>query len=137
MKKSDIFVENFRKGVAERLGLGYEDLKELNDGINYASASGYGPDGPDSGKPTFALTAEARAGALWWFGPNDGIPYQLDIADQIRGHDALIRRHRCGGGQGAVRSRPMSGRFSPGKHDLGQGNAERHHLAYGQGIRQI
>ena len=106
VKKSDIFVENFRKGVAERLGLGYEDLKKLNDEIIYASASGYGPDGPDSSKPAFALTAEARAGALWWFGPNDGIPYQLDIADQIAGMmlsygviGAVVARERFGHGQ--------------------------------------
>ncbi len=80
--KSDIFVENFRKGVAERLGLGYEDLVKHNEKIIYASASGYGPQGPDSGKPAFALTAEARAGALWWFGPPDDTPHPLDIADQ-------------------------------------------------------
>ena len=80
--KSDIFVENFRKGVAERLGLGYEDLIKYNEKIIYASASGYGPKGPDAGKPAFALTAEARAGALWWFGPPDDTPHQLDIADQ-------------------------------------------------------
>ena len=46
--ESDIFVENFRKGVAERLGLGYEDLLKHNEKIIYASASGYGPKGPDS-----------------------------------------------------------------------------------------
>ena len=52
---SDIFVENFRQGVAERLGLGYEDLKERNAEIIFASATGYGPEGDDSGKPAFAL----------------------------------------------------------------------------------
>ena len=104
--KSDIFVENFRKGVAERLGLGYEDLIKYNEKIIYASASGYGPDGPDAGKPAFALTAEARAGALWWFGPPDDTPHQLDIADQsaaimlsygILG--AIVARERFGFGQ--------------------------------------
>ena len=104
--KSDIFVENFRKGVAERLGLGYEDLVKHNEKIIYASASGYGPEGPDSGKPAFALTAEARAGALWWIGPPDDTPHQLDIADQsaavmlsygILG--AIVARERFGFGQ--------------------------------------
>ena len=104
--KSDIFVENFRKGVAERLGLGYEDLIQYNERLIYASASGYGPDGPDAGKPAFALTAEARAGALWWFGPPDDTPHQLDIADQsaaimlsygIMG--AIVARERFGFGQ--------------------------------------
>jgi crotonobetainyl-CoA:carnitine CoA-transferase CaiB-like acyl-CoA transferase len=104
--KSDIFVENFRKGVAERLGLGYEDLIKHNENIIYASASGYGPKGPDAGKPAFALTAEARAGALWWIGPPDDTPHQLDIADQsaavmlsygILG--AIVARERFGFGQ--------------------------------------
>ena len=104
--KSDIFVENFRKGVAERLGLGYEDLLEHNDKIIYGSASGYGPEGPDSDKPAFALTAEARAGALWWFGPPDDTPHQLDIADQSAAImlsygiiGAVVARERFGFGQ--------------------------------------
>ena len=104
--KSDIFVENFRKGVAERLSLGYEDLIKHNENIIYASASGYGPKGPDAGKPAFALTAEARSGALWWIGPPDDTPHQLDIADQsaavmlsygILG--AIVARERFGFGQ--------------------------------------
>ena len=104
--KSDIFVENFRKGVAERLSLGYEDLIKHNENIIYASASGYGPKGPDAGKPAFALTAEARSGALWWIGPPDDTPHQLDIADQsaavmlsygILG--AVVARERFGFGQ--------------------------------------
>ena len=57
--KSDIFVENFRKGVAERLGLGYEDLIQHNDQIIYGSASGYGPEGPDSGKPPRPFVSQA------------------------------------------------------------------------------
>ncbi len=104
--KSDIFVENFRKGVAERLGLGYEDLKPFNEKLIYASASGYGPEGPDAGKPALALAAEARAGALWWAGPDDNVPYQLGIADQIAGImlsygvlGAVIARERFGKGQ--------------------------------------
>ena len=46
--KSDVFVENFRQGVAERLGLGYDDLITYNPEIVYGSASGFGPNGPDS-----------------------------------------------------------------------------------------
>ena len=59
--KSDVFVENFRKGVAERLGVGYDDLKEVNPTIIYGSASGYGPEGPDSTK---ARIRADRGGAL-------------------------------------------------------------------------
>ncbi|MCH8061929.1 MAG: CoA transferase [Chloroflexi bacterium] len=107
VKKSDVFVQNFRQGVAERLGLGYEDLKKQNSQIVYGSASGYGPKGPDSGKPAFAYTGEARSGSLWWAGPNDGRPYNLQsVADQAAGImlsygvlGALMARERFGFGQ--------------------------------------
>ena len=101
---ADIFVENFRQGVAERLCLGYEDLKQRNPSLIYASATGYGPKGDDSGKPAFALTGEARAGSLWWAGPGDGIPYNINgMADQIAGImlsygvlGAVVARERFG-----------------------------------------
>ena len=51
VKRSNVLVQNFRQGVAERLGLGYDDLIQHNPQIIYASASGYGPQGPDSGRP--------------------------------------------------------------------------------------
>ncbi|MGH7248832.1 MAG: CoA transferase, partial [Pseudomonadota bacterium] len=50
--KSDVFVQNFRKGVAGRLGLGYKELSEHNPRLIYASSSGYGPYGPDSAEPS-------------------------------------------------------------------------------------
>ena len=104
VKKSDIFVENFRQGVAERLGLGYDKLTKINPSLIYASATGYGPKGDDSAKPAFALTGEARAGSLWWSGPDDGIPYNIHgMADQIAGImlsygilGALVARERFG-----------------------------------------
>ena len=102
--KSDIFVENFRQGVAERLGLGYDALKQRNSTLIYASATGYGPKGDDAAKPAFALTGEARAGSLWWAGPDDGIPYNIHgMADQIAGImlsygilGAVVARERFG-----------------------------------------
>ncbi len=104
--KSDVFVENFRKGVADRLGLGYEDLTKINPRIIYGSASGYGPEGPDSTKPAFALTGEARSGAMWWSGPDNNTPYAVGIADQAAGIilsygilGAMVARERYGHGQ--------------------------------------
>jgi CoA:oxalate CoA-transferase len=107
LEKSDVFVENFRQGVAERLGLGYEDVIKHNPTIIYGSASGYGPKGPDSRKPAFALTGEARSGSLWWSGPEDDAPYNISMmADQIAGIilsygilGAIIARERFGIGQ--------------------------------------
>ena len=107
VEQSDVFVENFRQGVAERLGLGWEDLSRINPKLIYGSATGYGPNGEDSGKPAFALTGEARSGSLWWGGPEDGVPYNLHgIADQIAGImlsygvlAGLIHREKHGSGQ--------------------------------------
>src|SRR6185436_14106417 len=50
---ADVFVQNFRKGVAGRLGLDAATLRAANPRLVYASATGYGPEGPDSGQPSF------------------------------------------------------------------------------------
>ena len=105
--QSDVFVQNFRQGVAERLGMGYEDLIKHNPKLIYGAATGYGPIGPDSDQPAFALTGEARSGSLFWGGPDDGNPYNLGgIADQMAGVmlsygilGALVARERKGVGQ--------------------------------------
>ena len=105
--QSDVFVQNFRQGVAERLGMGYEDLIKHNPKLIYGAATGYGPIGPDSDQPAFALTGEARSGSLFWGGPDDGKPYNLGgIADQMAGVmlsygilGALVARERKGVGQ--------------------------------------
>ncbi len=62
--KSDVFVQNFRKGVAARLGLDYQSLKRHNPKLIYASASGYGAQGPDSGEPSFDYLGQARSGIM-------------------------------------------------------------------------
>ncbi len=105
--RSDVLVENFRNGVAERMGLGYEEVSKRNPMIVYGSATGYGAKGPDSAKPAFALTGEARSGALFWAGPDDGNPYSAGgVADQMGGImlsygilGALVARERLGIGQ--------------------------------------
>ena len=107
VKRSDVLVQNFRQGVAERLGLGYNELVKHNPQIIYASASGYGPEGPDASRPAYDLTGEARSGALWWTGgAADDTPIGLHLADQIGGImlsygvlGALIARERFGFGQ--------------------------------------
>ena len=58
----DVVIENFRPGVANRLGLGYEDLSALNPRIVYASVSGYGQTGPWSDRPAYAPTVQAEMG---------------------------------------------------------------------------
>ena len=64
VEKTDVFVQNFRQGVAERLGLGYDTLREINPMLVYGSASGYGPNGPDSNLPSFDGCGQARSGLM-------------------------------------------------------------------------
>jgi formyl-CoA transferase len=59
---SDVFVQNFRKGVAGRLGLDYATLRSSNERLIYASATGYGPEGSESGDPSFDQLGLARSG---------------------------------------------------------------------------
>ncbi|MEZ5936049.1 MAG: CaiB/BaiF CoA-transferase family protein [Alphaproteobacteria bacterium] len=62
IETSDVVCENFRPGVMEKLGFGYEALKALNPGIVYASASGYGADGPYAKKPGQDMLVQALSG---------------------------------------------------------------------------
>ena len=64
VKDADVFVQNFRQGVAERLGMSYEKLSEINPMLVYGSANGYGPSGPDSHLPSFDGCGQARSGLM-------------------------------------------------------------------------
>jgi CoA:oxalate CoA-transferase len=106
--RSDVFVQNFRKGVAHRLGLGYADLAAINPKIIYASASGYGPEGPDSGEPSFDYLGQARSGIMNAIGSGSTAPTYVygGIADQMGAImlaygvlAALFARERTGIGQ--------------------------------------
>ena len=61
-ERSDVVVENFSRGAMDRLGLGYEDVREVRPDIVYASLSGFGLDGPYSQRPSFASIAAALSG---------------------------------------------------------------------------
>jgi crotonobetainyl-CoA:carnitine CoA-transferase CaiB-like acyl-CoA transferase len=106
--RSDVFVQNFRKGVAKRLGLGYAELAAQNPRIIYASASGYGPEGPDSGEPSFDYLGQARSGIMNAIGSGTTTPTYVygGIADQMGAImlaygvlAALFARERTGIGQ--------------------------------------
>ncbi|MGB6008181.1 CaiB/BaiF CoA transferase family protein [Castellaniella sp.] len=62
--QADILVENYRPGVMARLGLGYEDVRALNPGIIYASASAFGATGPAASRPGQDLLMQARSGLI-------------------------------------------------------------------------
>lgn len=64
VKTADVLVENARPGVAERLGMGYDTVREINPRLVYASISGFGQTGPWSQRPGFDLIAQAMSGVL-------------------------------------------------------------------------
>lgn len=71
---SHAVVENFRPGVLDRLGLGYEDLSAINPRIVYASATGYGPDGPYVERPGQDLLIQAMSGLAAYGGRYEDPP---------------------------------------------------------------
>jgi CoA:oxalate CoA-transferase len=68
MARADVMIQNFRPGVIERQGFGYDDVKRDQPGIVYGSISGYGEDGPWRGLPGQDLLAQARSGLMWLTG---------------------------------------------------------------------
>ena len=64
LREYDVVIENFRAGVMEKLGLGYEDLKKINPGIIYCSCSGYGSSGPYVKKPGQDLLIQSMSGLV-------------------------------------------------------------------------
>ena len=68
---ADILIENWKRGALEKLGLGYEALKEQNPGLIYCSITGFGP-GPDEDRPGYDFLVQARAGIMGITGQPDG-----------------------------------------------------------------
>lgn len=66
VKESDVLVHNFRQGVMEKLGFGYEDLRELNPSLIYATSSGWGDTGPNADRKRAGHDMMARAEGGWF-----------------------------------------------------------------------
>jgi CoA:oxalate CoA-transferase len=108
IKNIDVVVENFRPGVMEKLGLGYEVLKEINPRLVYASSSGFGHTGPYSQLPAYDLILQGMGGIMSITGPDKDHPTKVgsSIADIFAGTfcaigilAALRHRDRTGEGQ--------------------------------------
>lgn len=106
--KADVIVENFRPGVMERLGLGYERLAAMRPELIFVSMSGFGGDGPYSEAGAFDLTIQAEGGYMSLTGERNGAPIKLGTSafDLICGQyamgaimTALYDRTRTGKGQ--------------------------------------
>ncbi|MGH3144742.1 MAG: CaiB/BaiF CoA transferase family protein, partial [Rubrobacter sp.] len=74
VEEADVVAENFRPGVLDRLGYGYEKLSETNPGIVYLSSSGYGGSGPYLGRPGQDLLIQGMSGMLAHTGRGDDLP---------------------------------------------------------------
>ena len=83
ISKADVLIENFRPGVMDKLGLGYEAVRTINPRLVYATVTGYGSQGPWVGKPGQDLLAQSMSGLSWLTGDEgDGpVPMGLAVAD--------------------------------------------------------
>ena len=80
IKSMDVLVENFRPGTMEKMGLGYERIKEVNNQIIYASISGFGHYGPYKDKPGYDIIGQAVGGIMSITGWPDGPPTRTGTA---------------------------------------------------------
>ena len=106
IKKADVFVENFRPGAAERLGLGYEALRTLNGRLVYCSVSAFGQSGPYADKPGFDTLGQAMSGLLsLLIDADDPKVMGMAVSDYVTGLSAsygilgaLLARGKSGAG---------------------------------------
>jgi CoA:oxalate CoA-transferase len=77
VKTADIVLENYRPGTMEKLGLGYETLREINPGIIYAACSGFGHTGPYSKRPAYDVIVQGMGGIMSITGQEDGEPTRV------------------------------------------------------------
>lgn len=80
IKKADVVVENYRPGVMDRLGLGYDVLKQINDQLIYAAVSGFGSYGPKYLRPGYDIIAQSYSGLMSITGPAGGSPTRVGNA---------------------------------------------------------
>lgn len=106
--RSDVLIQNFKAGGAEKLGLGYEALRAINPGLIYCSIAGYGSDGSEAARPGYDLVIQGESGLMGMNGTDDQPPLKFGVAivDLFTGHyasqavlAALVQRGRTGKGR--------------------------------------
>lgn len=106
--RSDVVVENFRPGVADKLGIGWAKLSGINPKLVYASISGFGQQGELAGRPAYDIVLQAMSGIMSVTGTPDGPPTLVgeSIADVVAGLfgswsilAALVERQTTGAGR--------------------------------------
>ena len=78
--RADVLIQNFRPGVMERLGLGYDNVAKLNPKLVYGIVTGYGSTGPWADLPGQDLLAQSRSGLVWLSGDADRPPTPMGLA---------------------------------------------------------
>lgn len=107
VRDADVYIQNFRPGAAERLGAGWERLHQLNPRLVYCAISGFGQDGPASGRPAYDTVAQAASAYLnLLINPANPRVVGPALADAMTGFyaaygvmGALIERGRTGVGR--------------------------------------
>src|SRR5437867_5939985 len=108
IERADVLIENFRPGVLEKLGFGYEAVAKVQRRLVYCSISGFGHTGPYRDRPGYDVIAQGESGMMDLTGYPDGPPAKLgaSLADVVAGLYslngillALLARHKTGRGQ--------------------------------------
>jgi crotonobetainyl-CoA:carnitine CoA-transferase CaiB-like acyl-CoA transferase len=102
--RADIVIENFKVGGAERLGVGYEQVRGRNPTVVYCSITGFGSEREPLGRPGYDFVAQAETGLMSITGAEDGPPYKVGVAlvDVLTGlHAAAGVLAALQGGEGA------------------------------------
>jgi crotonobetainyl-CoA:carnitine CoA-transferase CaiB-like acyl-CoA transferase len=102
--ESDVLIQNFRPGVMEKRGLGYEDIRNINPKLVYCSISGFGPKGPYRDMPGYDTIGQARSGLLSLLTDPDK-PQGMGISFS----DHLTGMYACYGVLAALMNRMMTG----------------------------
>lgn len=105
VKKADVVVENYEAGTMDRMGLGYDVLKQVNPRLIYASGTGYGQTGPNRNLPAFDPIIQAESGIMAVTGEPDGPPLKAGVVMV----DVLGATHLCAGILAALRHRDRTG----------------------------
>jgi len=116
VEEADVVVENFRPGTAERLGIGYDDLREVNDNVVYCSISAFGETGPWSRRPGYDLLVQGTSGIMSVTGPEDGDPVKVGLPQT----DLITAMWAAFGIVGSLFRRELTGegdRIEIGMHD--------------------
>jgi CoA:oxalate CoA-transferase len=108
IRRADVVIENFRPGVAERLGLGADELERENPGLVRCSITGFGSGRAPADRPGYDFVLQAESGLMSITGERDGAPAKVGVAvvDVLCGLNAangilaaLVRRERTGAGE--------------------------------------